>query len=93
MERSKMEKYKTALDLFYSFGPFRLIDVVQKKQGQEECQCCGNRRLKCLCVVVNKQGDSWNIGRECWKNIEERQYSDPACSFTELCIKSEDRAR
>ena len=83
--------YAAGLDFFYSQAPFRLIDVEVKKQGQK-CECCGNYRLKRLAVITDKQGRTWRIGFECWKNIEDRQFSDPTCSFKQLCCNSEDKA-
>jgi len=76
----KRGAYQSELDRFYSLGPFRLIDVERKKQGQK-CECCGNQHLKRLCLVTNKKGTTWRIGFDCWSNIDERQFSDPACSL------------
>ena len=87
----KRGAYQSELDRFYSLGPFRLIDVERKKQGQK-CECCGNRHLKRLCVITDKQGRTWRIGFECWKNIDDRQFTDPSCSFKQLYCDSEDKA-
>jgi hypothetical protein len=76
----KRGAYQSELDRFYSLGPFRLIDVERKKQGQK-CECCGNQHLKRLCLIIDKKGSTWRIGFDCWSNIDERQFSDPACSL------------
>lgn len=80
--------YQNELDDFYRFSPFRLVDVVKKEEGGGVCELCRNRRLKSLCVVVDRMGRSWHIGRECWSNIEERQFTDPACSLRQFAIRA-----
>jgi len=67
--------YQTVLDRFYTNKPFRLVDVERVTDGQS-CQCCGNSRLKSRFVVRNPEGRFWRIGRECWSNIEQRQFQE-----------------
>jgi hypothetical protein len=67
--------YQTVLDRFYDYKPFRLVDVERVKDGQS-CECCGNRHLKALCIIRNPEGRFWRIGRECWSNIEQRQFQE-----------------
>lgn len=71
------ERYQAFLDSAYPFAPFKFKGMVDIKRDPWplpaiKCQVCGNSRLRYLCRCIDRNGDTWYIGRDCHTKLEER---------------------
>ena len=75
------ERYQKLLDDAYQFAPFTLLDVIDIKDPKylsisRSCDVCGNRRIRYMCQSQDRSERIWNIGRNCWTEIYNRQFRE-----------------
>lgn len=71
------EKYQDCFDEAYKFAPYEFYNVIDRKVDKEPpggfyCDVCGNHRLRYLYKCEDSEGTTRYIGRNCYKNLEER---------------------
>ena len=75
------ERYQQRLDQAYQSAPFTLVRVIDTKDEKEHgiikmCAACGNRRIRYLCECTDKLGKRWQMGRDCWTELYNRQFEE-----------------
>lgn len=75
------DRYQQCLDIVFALGPFTLKAVLDLKQSQPAttphyCEACGNKRIRYLCQVTDRQGEICYFGRDCWTKLYNRQFRE-----------------
>jgi hypothetical protein len=85
------EEFKKKVKEFYQRNKyFHLIDVVAASPEHHECQVCGNRHLKKLCLIRNEErGEEWFVGWDCHSALDELQEREQKKLFKEMVKCSE----
>jgi len=69
---------------------FHLMDTIAATPENHQCQVCGNRHLKKLCLIRNSErSEEWYVGWECYTALEELQEREQKLEFAKIVKCSE----
>ena len=75
MSAERDTRWQEKLETFYQRHPFELVASMDATRSNlpHICRCCGNKRVRYLFILVDRDGNRWQVGNECETALMNRQ--------------------